>query len=105
MGSAPSQVPCRHRAPAGATSHRAEVRLYEVQLNIDDVLNTNSAVGVTAFSEANFMRPIGIVPPRILEFGASYVPSSDSAWSVCRAVGLAARSLWKRTIDRRPRCG
>ncbi len=48
-------------------SHRAEIRL-----NVYNVLNTNSAIGMTALSGANFMRPTGIVPPRILELGAAY---------------------------------
>jgi hypothetical protein len=44
----------------------------ELRLNLYNVLNTNSAIGMTALSGANFLRPTGIVPPRIVEFGASY---------------------------------
>jgi len=43
-----------------------------LRLNVYNVTNINSEQSITQLSGANFGRPAGIVPPRILELGVNY---------------------------------
>ena len=43
-----------------------------LQANLFNALNANTVTSLTVRSGASFMRPTGIMPPRILEFSAAY---------------------------------
>jgi hypothetical protein len=43
-----------------------------LQLNIFNLMNVNTATGITYRSGAQFLVPTGIVLPRIAEFAATY---------------------------------
>ena len=43
-----------------------------LRLNVYNVTNINAEQSITQLSGANFGRPAGVVPPRILELGINY---------------------------------
>ena len=45
---------------------------FSFRVNMYNLLNTNTAVGVTQLSGPNYLRPTSVVPPRTTEFGVTY---------------------------------
>jgi hypothetical protein len=43
-----------------------------LRVNVFNVTNINTEQSVTQLSGANFLRPAGVIPPRIVEFGVNY---------------------------------
>jgi hypothetical protein len=43
-----------------------------LRVNVFNVTNINTEQSVTQLSGANFQRPAGVIPPRIVEFGVNY---------------------------------